>query len=266
MAPHGKRQSQQQKVLRATPKAKAQAIRMGAAPWQPEQKEDWACEVCYAKFAQDGRVDKYRFIAGSKLLCRPAPSGCGGHKGTCFLGVASEAEARYEAKLLWKEAAGNGQHNGGGNGRGKPKPKSELEKLREENRRLREATNSNGDAGTNSSGDACASTSDEAVDPRWAELDERIAYYTTVASSAKRDLGKINGRFKDLLKNNLEDAERQVAEAREQKAALRQATLDPQVALAEENKRNLSLKKQLEEVGKSLLKEAEALEQARERV
>ena len=41
-----------------------------------------------------------------------------------------------------------------------------------------------------------------------------IAYFTTVASSAKRDLGKINGRFKDLLKHNLEDAERQVAEAK----------------------------------------------------
>ena len=145
MAYRNGRISQIQKMANATPKARARRqeakIKMGTAPYQPEQKEDWACEVCYAKFVQEGRVDKYRFISGSKVYCRPAPSGCEGHKGKCFLGVASEAEARYEAKLLWRETASNDQRNGGGNGRGKPKPKSELEKLREENRRLREEKN-----------------------------------------------------------------------------------------------------------------------------
>ena len=71
-----------------------------------EEKEDWGCRFCYAKFAEAGRTRHYQFIPGEKLLCRPEPQGCGGHKGSCFLGVASEAEAKYQARLDYLQSQG----------------------------------------------------------------------------------------------------------------------------------------------------------------
>ena len=133
-----------------------------------------------------------------------------------------------------------------------------MEQLREENRRLK--------GETNSSGDACASTGEDAIDPRMAELDNKIAFFSAEAASAKRDLAKVSGIYKDVLKARSDEADKQVTLAKEQKVALRQATLDPQVAFEEENKRNLGLKRRLEEMGKSLLKDGEALEKAREKV
>ena len=240
----GKKFSKSQKVLKATPKARAQNIRMGAAPYQATKAADkppWACRGCYSLAVEEQWVHRYRFIPGDQVECR-----CGEHKGSCFLGTMEDAAEKYESRQEYLRTGvpgqvGNKSANGAGGRNGKQgvpsnqKPRTALERQQAEE--LRKLRNSAGDAsnsnGANSCEDIASATAAEAEDPRWAELDERIAYFTTVASSAKRDLGKINGRFKDLLKHNLEDAERQVAEAKEQKATLRQATLDPQVALAE---------------------------------
>ena len=62
----------------------------------------------------------------------------------------------------------------------------------------------------------------------------------------------------------MEEAERQVKAARGKKVTLRQASLDPLVAFSEETKRNNGLKKRVEDIGKALLRDAEALESPRE--
>ena len=243
---------------------------MGTAPYKgiqngaadnSEQKEDWACRICYSKFVEEERVERYRFVAGAKVLCR-----CGEHKGACFLGTASEAAAKYEARLEWLQRTGNDTCGAGG-GRGKPKPTNELERLREENRRLKNAKKSGGssagDAAADAEGDPTADddSEDTTGEKYW---DSRIRYYQLVSSNAKRDIAskKGLGTFVGLLRDQISDAELHISHAKEQKNLCRQQSLDPQTALDEETGRNKAAKKRMDAEADLLLKKFSAWEEA----
>ena len=132
-----------------------------------DDKEDWGCRFCYAKFAEAGRTHHYRFIAGDKLLCRPEPQGCGGHKGSCFLGVASEAEDKYQARLEYlrsQDMAGDGGKAGKATARALgPKPRTALEKQLAA--RVRRLENSSGGGAPDGHDDDCGAVASGSSDP-----------------------------------------------------------------------------------------------------
>ena len=198
---------------------------MGAAPYQPPEKPPWSCVICYEEFFNQGKVDKYRFIPGSKVVCREQH-----HKGDCFLAIQEETERKWQEKLDWRESAGQDDGRGAGSGQTKKgpsgagrrngklgvpasqKPRTALEKQQaEELRKLRNSTgvlNSDGDACTNSDEVAGAATSSGGPDTgELAEVEATIRNAQTDLDGAKARLAKEASPYhKRVLQQRIDEA------------------------------------------------------------
>ena len=217
-----------------------------------EDKEPWACSVCFPKFAAQGKQDKYHFISGSKVVCRE-----GHHKGECFFEVKSKAADTLKRKDLHtipSPVSGAGD-NRRVNGKTDPEKVRMAAEIRKLNQQLQAKTQADGgtSVGAPSNSHSAPAAAEGEADP---EAEQEAVFLRLLHRDirhAKEGLpAETNAWAREQLTEKLEALQGKLNEAKTRQAARRQQAMQPHELLKELGDKCKGFQKQLDDTGRAL--------------